>query len=84
MLNISTETLKVLEIWSGLLNISPETFKGSGSGRVSQVLKEEICNQLVGVGFLEVGRDPCLTARAIESSGGRLCTIGLGGWVGHP
>ena len=30
MLNISPETLKVLEIWSGLLNISPETFKGIG------------------------------------------------------
>ena len=29
MLNISPETLKVLEIWSRLLNISPKTFKGT-------------------------------------------------------
>ena len=30
MLIISPEMLKVLEIWSGLLNISPKTFKGIG------------------------------------------------------
>ena len=51
MLNISPETLKVSEIWSGLLNISPETFKGIGDWFGLRNISSEMLKVSVRVEF---------------------------------